>query len=156
MLRDSPRANQVSALQFFDPRRQMSRLDNKLADAAHSDQLMFSWREGSEETLHAHWCSLRTTQPNKRSERQRQQGSSSTRQNFDDLFGLKLKVYLYVYVFFIQISVSSWCSGYHVCFTRSRSPVRTRPSTLFLFAHTNRLAACRLRKHQTICFFQHE
>ena len=31
-----------------------------------------------------------------------------------------------------------WCSGYHVCFTRRRSPVRTRPrpkSALVFFLH---------------------
>ena len=32
---------------------------------------------------------------------------------------------------FIPSSWFSWCSGYHVCFTRTRSPVRSRARTFY-------------------------
>ena len=37
----------------------------------------------------------------------------------------------------------SWCSGYHVCFTRTRSPVRSRAGTIFSEMH---------RVHPFCCF----
>lgn len=48
------------------------------------------------------------------------------------------------YIFLQFVGPVLWCSGYHVCFTRRRSRVRTSPEPLDIFV---------LRKVQKICLY---
>lgn len=38
-----------------------------------------------------------------------------------------------------------WCSGYHICFTRRRSPVRSRAEPLFVFTNKELKSKCSVR-----------
>ena len=57
-----------------------------------------------------------------------------------------LPIKIHTFHLLAEVSLVLWCSGYHVCFTRRRSRVRTSSEPRFDIKHTGRPADCQTQQ----------